>query len=115
MADDHINLKSLIEDDAGRLFAAVKTSRGDAGEPATDPIIRVLQRSADGTWTGATAATVGDALTRPQLALDTTNRRLYVFMATDSGGTIHYKSSPLGSLSFQPGSGAPFVQWPGAS
>jgi chitodextrinase len=115
LADDHLNLKSLSGDSQGRIYAAVKTSRGDAGEPATDPSIVVLERTATGTWTGATAATVADRLTRPQIALDTTNNRLYVLMSTESGGTVHYKSSPLGALSFPTGVGAPFVQWSGAS
>ena len=56
-ADDHLNLKSLLEDDAGRVYAAVKTSRGD--DPTDSPEdagIRVLTRSATGGWTAATAA-----------------------------------------------------------
>jgi chitodextrinase len=36
-------------------------------------------------------------------------------MATESGGTVYYKTTPLGALSFPTGKGAPFVQWPGAS
>ncbi|SFK92042.1 fibronectin type III domain-containing protein [Geodermatophilus ruber] len=114
LADDHINLKSLVEDDQGRIFAAVKTSRGDAGEPPTDPSIVVLQRASDGTWTSATASTVADRLTRPQIALDTSNNRLHLLMSTEAGGTVYHKSTPLGALSFAGGKGTPFVEWPGA-
>jgi chitodextrinase len=114
-ADDHLNLKSLLEDDQGRIYAAVKTSRGDAGEPPTDPSVVVLQRAADGTWTSAVASTVADKLTRPQLALDRTNRRVFVLMATESGGTVYSKTAPFGSLAFPAGKGTPFVQYPGAS
>ncbi len=113
LADDHLNLKSLADDGSGRLFAAVKTSRGDAGEPATDPSLVVLQRSGSGTWTHAVAAQVGDKLTRPQIALDGTNSRLYIVMSTESGGTVYYKSSPFGSLSFSSGRGSTFIAAPG--
>ncbi len=114
MADDHVNLKTLTQDSQGRVYGVVKTSRGDAGEPATDPSVVVLQRSSNGTWTSAVAARVGDKLTRPQIVLDSSNSRLYVLMATESGGTVYYKSAPLGALSFAAGKGSPFVQWPGA-
>jgi len=115
VADDHINLKSLLQDDAGRLYAAIKTSRGDAGEPTTDPSVVVLQRSSTGTWTSAVAAQVGDRLTRPQLALDSTNRRLIIVMAKEGGGTtIYYKTTALGALSFAAGRGAPFITWAGS-
>ncbi|WP_407344410.1 fibronectin type III domain-containing protein [Pengzhenrongella phosphoraccumulans] len=113
-ADDHINIKSLV-DDNGRIFAAVKTSRGDSGEPATDPLIMVLSRAANGTWSSAVAGTVGDNLTRPQLVIDATNRELYVLMTSPTaGGVIYYKHAPLTSIAFGPGRGQPFVSWPGA-
>lgn len=114
LADDHINLKSLTQDSQGRIFAAVKTSRGDDGEPSTDPLIVILQRSGTGAWSSAVAARVGDRLTRPQLALDSSNGRLYVVMANEGGGTVYYKSSAMSSLSFPTGKGAPFVRWSGA-
>ena len=69
LADDHMNLKSLQGDDEGRLYAAVKTSMTNN----TDPILMVLVRRDDGTWTQTTTATVADKLTRPQLVLDKTN------------------------------------------
>jgi hypothetical protein len=103
-ADDHLNLKSLLEDDGGRVYAAIKTSRGDAAaDPGSDPSIRVLSRSSTGTWTATTAATVSEGFTRPQLSLDATNKRLYVVMSTESGGSVYYRNSPLGAtLSFTP-------------
>ncbi|MGV8968643.1 MAG: hypothetical protein ACOH2F_20475, partial [Cellulomonas sp.] len=113
-ADDHINIKSLV-DDNGRIFAAVKTSRGDSGEPASDPLIMVLSRASDGTWTSAVAGTVGDRMTRPQLVIDATNRELYVLMTSPTaGGVIYYKHTPMTNIGFGPGLGQPFVSWPGA-
>ena len=103
-ADDHINLKSLLPDPSGRIYAAIKTSRGDAtSDLPTDPSIRVLSRSSTGTWTASTAATVSEGLTRPQLALDATFNRLYVVMSTESGGRVYVRRSPLGAtMSFTP-------------
>jgi hypothetical protein len=117
-ADDHINLKALIEDDSGQIYAAFKTSRGDVSTDApTDPSIRVWHRSATGVWTGATAATVADKLTRAQLALDTTNRKVYVVMSDEGGGSVYYKTAPLGeNQAFTPSSGKGNVMltWGGA-
>ena len=113
-ADDHINLKSLV-DDGGRVYAAVKTSRGDSGEPATDPLIMVLTRSAGGTWASTVAGRVGDHLTRPQLVIDATNRELYLLMTspTNGGGIVYYKHSPMSAITFAEGLGQPFISWPG--
>jgi len=114
-ADDHINLKSVLEDD-GRIYAAVKTSRGDSStDAATDPGLTVLTRSAGGTWTNTVVTTVGDNLTRPQLVLDSTNRDLYVVMTTEAGGSAYYKRSPLGAnLAFPSGKGTPLISFSGA-
>ncbi|SDY66692.1 hypothetical protein SAMN05661080_04216 [Modestobacter sp. DSM 44400] len=113
-ADDHMNLKSLAEDDQGRIYAAVKTSRGDSSTDApSDPSIVVLSRSSTGTWTPSTVATVSETLTRPQLALDSTNRQLYVVMSTEAGGKVYYRKSPLGAtMSFTPR--ATLLSWSGA-
>jgi hypothetical protein len=115
IADDHINLKSFTEDPNGRIFAVVKTSRNDATDASgTDPLIIVLQRDIDGTWSSHVAGQVQDDLTRPIVQVDATNNRLMVFMTgPESGGTIYMKSSPLSELSFSSGRGTPFVTWPG--
>lgn len=115
MADDHINLKTLVADSAGRVHAAIKTSQGDGGEPAGSPSIAVLTRSA-GTWSSAVAGTVGDSMTRPVLLLDETNSEIYLFATapeSGGGGTIYYKKAPLSDIRFGNGRGTPFVEWPG--
>ena len=113
-ADDHINLKSLTDDDQGRIYAAVKTSLGDSSTDASSaPSLLVLSRSSTGEWTPSTVATVGEKLTRPQLVLDATNRQLYVVMATEAGGKVYYRKSPLGaSMSFT--ARATLLSWSGA-
>ena len=110
-ADDHINLKSLLEDDQGRIYAAVKTSNDGSAEPS----IVVLQRTSAGDWTNAVAATKAENATRPQLALDSTNRQLYVLMTSpesNGGGIVYYKRAPLGALSFASGKGTAFISTP---
>jgi PKD repeat protein len=103
-ADDHLNVKSLLDDDQGRVYAAVKTSRGDgSGDAQTDPSIAVLSRASDGNWTPSTAAIVSEGLTRPQLSLDKTNKQLYVVMTDEVGGKVYWRRSPLGtSMDFTP-------------
>jgi chitodextrinase len=115
LADDHINLKNFVEDPSGRIFAVVKTSLNDLSTASpTDPLIIVLQRDVDGTWSSHVAGEVQDDATRPIIQVDATNNRLLVFMtAPVSGGTIYLKSSPLSDLSFVKGRGTPFVTWPG--
>lgn len=111
-ADDHLNIKSLQGDDQGRLYAAVKTSK----TVSTDPSLLVLTRTAGGSWSAATTATVADGLTRPQIALDKTNKVLYVMQSREGGGKVYYKSSPLSDgPSFSSGRGADFIAWTGAS
>lgn len=108
LADDHISLKAIGGDK--RLFAVVKTSFDTTGATADSPQVYALRRNANGTWVKAKAASLGDKLTRPQLALDRTNSRMY-FLATgpQSGGTIYYKSSPFVGMKFARGRGAPLI------
>lgn len=113
--DDHINLKQLVGDPQGRIFAAVKTSANDpVGAKPTDPLVGVLTRTGPsggvGTWSFATAGTVADDHTRPIIMIDSTNQQLYFFATSPgNGGDIVYKKSPLSAVSFPSGRGAPFV------
>jgi hypothetical protein len=117
IADDHINIKSLVGDRSGRIYAAVKTSK----TVATDPIIYVVTRgvpnaSGQASWTAAPTATVADKLTRPQLALDSTNKVVYIMQSTEGGGTVYYKSAPMSDKPAFSGSGkgSTFITWTGA-
>jgi trimeric autotransporter adhesin len=100
-ADDHINLKSLLTDGSGRVFAVVKTSRTGG----SDPSIVLLERSTSAVWTPHTIWTKGNDLTRPIVLLDTTNNRVHAFAAKESGGPIYTKTSPLSSIGFASGLG----------
>jgi hypothetical protein len=110
LADDHINLKQLVGDPEGRIYAAVKTSTGD--DPAADPDaaqVGVLIRTpgangAAGTWTFTAAGTVAQDWTRPILMIDKTNRVLYFFATsneTGSGDDILYRRADLPADSTQ--------------
>jgi hypothetical protein len=111
-ADDHINLKSLQSDNAGNVFAVIKTSFVTGG----DPLI-VLIACTNGScssvsgWSAHTVFRVGEGNpTRPILLIDTDNRRLYVFVATEGGGTISYKVTDLDNIQFPSGVGETFIQ-----
>ena len=104
MADDHINLKT---DDAGRVFAAVKTSKGGS----TNPLTMLLTREPSGTWSSAVFGLVRDHHTRPIIELDETNDVIHMFAtAPESGGIIYEKSSPVGAISFPTGLGTPVLK-----
>ncbi len=115
-ADDHINLKT---DSAGRVYAAVKTSK----TASTDPLINLLVRSAGGTWSKARWGTVAESHTRPIVLIDTASSEVRVFAtgpyvgksSGQSGGTIYEKDSPLGSISFASGEGTPVIQDPSSA
>ncbi|MFP5346775.1 MAG: Ig-like domain-containing protein [Actinomycetes bacterium] len=113
MADDHINLKSAVGAD-GRVFAAIKTSLGDGGEPKSSACTMVLSRSTTGVWTSAVASTLKENFTRPQLAVDTTNNLLFILQSRESGGNAYFKSTPLNKISFPTGNGSTLMSWTGA-
>jgi hypothetical protein len=96
-ADDHINLKTHD----GQVYAVVKTSASSSSAP----LIRLLVRSSKGGWTPYPVARKDEGHTRPitMLQLDTTNRRIYVFMTRGTGSSakgIQYKSSSMTGIGF---------------
>jgi PKD repeat protein len=119
-ADDHINLKTLQGDPAGRVFAAVKTSLDDSpGTPTSAPQILVVGRDpASGDWSSAPFGRVSDCHTRPVLMLDSQRQVLHVFATAPEGtcqfagqaGTIFEKTSPMSNLSFPLGKGTPVIR-----
>ncbi|MCB0085416.1 MAG: PKD domain-containing protein, partial [Caldilineaceae bacterium] len=110
-ADDHINLKTLQSDSAGRIFAVTKTSFSSA----TDPLILLLVCSgppctSPNQWSAHLVYTEGNGDTRPILLIDTDHRELHVFTTnTGSGGEIRHKMSSLDNISFPTGEGDLFI------
>ena len=110
-ADDHINLKALSGDPAGRVFAAVKTSRTSAA----DPLIMLLVLKPDGTWANHTVQHVSRRTRRaPSSRSISRTGKLYMFSAQPccSGDTIHYKQASLDAISFPSGPGTLFMDSP---
>jgi hypothetical protein len=107
MGDDHINLKALNGDPAGRVFAAVKTSLNGTN----DPLIVLLVLRLDGTWANYTFGTAGQNHTRAIVEIDEQNRELYMFAAAPccSGDVIYYKHVSLNVLAFPTGMGSSFM------
>ncbi|WP_217637078.1 PKD domain-containing protein [Geodermatophilus telluris] len=120
-ADDHLNVKALQSDAAGRVFAVLKTGADTiSGAPSTSAQILVASfKPATGAWTSATFGTLADCHTRPQLVLDEQNQRVRVVATapTASGcafsgaaGTIYEKSAPMDTLAFTSGRGTPVIR-----
>ena len=112
LADDHINLKALHDDPAGKVFAVIKTSLNDVpdAEP-TRPLIMLLVLQADGTWDQHVVSRVVDDQTRPLLLIDQEERQLFVFTSAPCclGGKIYVASSGLDRIEFPFGRGTPFM------
>ncbi|TDO34233.1 hypothetical protein EV643_12818 [Kribbella sp. VKM Ac-2527] len=106
-ADDHINLKALVGDSAGRVFAVAKTSM----DAAAEPLFNLLVLTSSGQWTSTLISTQVDDHTRAILQIDTQARELYFFAAAPccAGGTIYYKKASLDNPVFQPGLGTAFI------
>jgi hypothetical protein len=111
-ADDHINLKSLQADPAGRIFAATKTSLDDdPGSGPNAPLLLVLVLRPGGDWTRHTFGRVSDDHTRPIVLTNSRTRRLYVFATSPTGGgSVYYKQTSLDRIRFPGGRGTPFIQ-----
>ena len=98
-SDDHINLKA---DSAGRVYAALKTSNTAGSEP----LILLMVRDTDGTWSRSVVGTYSNSHTRPIVEIDEAANRLDVFATHgQSGGEIIRKSTSLSAPSFAGGIG----------
>jgi hypothetical protein len=113
-ADGHIRLLAAR---SGRIYAAVKTSLGDVRtDPPNSPLLAVLYRDpGDNAWSRSVAAVTANQMTRPQIALNEDESRLYFFATHDqSGGRIYYKIADTDRMTFGAGPGTLLLAWPGA-
>jgi PKD repeat protein len=120
IADDHINLKQLEGDDAGHLYAAVKTSLDSTGSQTAAQNMLLGLNVSTGAWQTAVFGTVADCHTRPMIVIDTTNKVLHMFATGPSSGTgcpgsgtpgtIYEKTTPLSTLAFPSGRGTPVIR-----
>ncbi len=111
-ADDHLNLKSLLADADGHVYAVTKTSLGDTANPDSNaPLVLLLSRKSENGWASNTAWRIADRVTRPIVQLDESNNVLHLFAtSSESGGTILEKKSPTASISFASGLGTTFLK-----
>lgn len=110
IADDHLSLKVGPDE---KVYAAVKTSLDEAQKKDSDaPLILLLTRDRNGSWSSQVVSQVKDGQTRPIVQVDEENRSLYVFATVPccEGGAIFYKKANLEDPSFPKGPGIPFVQ-----
>lgn len=113
IADDHINIKSLQSDAAGRVYVILKTDFNDVSTDKALPQVILGTYRTGGKWTQTTVWTIGNCVTRPLVVLNTSTQRLYaVATAPESGcrysgqhGVIFKKTASLESPVFAPGRG----------
>lgn len=86
------------------VVAAVRIATGADGERPDSPLVLVLSRLPDGTWSRAVAGSVADGHSLPEISVDETNDRL--LLVATSEGAAYYKSASLESMAFAPGRGA---------
>lgn len=119
-ADDHLNLKALLADPSGRVFAAVKTTLDQTSSDKTLPQLQLLVfKPGTGAFTKSTIATVGDCVSRPQIVLDTQNNQVHAFHTAPSvsgcaysgvAGSIYEKTASMDNPVFGSGRGKPVIQ-----
>jgi hypothetical protein len=121
-ADDHLNLKALLADSAGRVYAATKTSLDGTSSDKTLPQLQLLVfKPGTGAFTKSTIATIADCVSRPQILLDTANNQVRAFYTAPStsvsgcaysgmSGSIYEKTASMDSPVFGTGRGTPVIQ-----
>ncbi|MGP4033306.1 FG-GAP-like repeat-containing protein [Pseudarthrobacter sp. 1C304] len=122
LADDHINVKTLQSDNAGRVFAAIKTGLNDLpGNQNQAEIMLLVFRPGTGNFTTSTIAKVSDCVSRPQIVLDTENNEIHAFHTGPSSdvsgcafsgtpGAIYEKTASMDNPVFPEGRGTPIIQ-----
>jgi PKD repeat protein len=115
-ADDHMNLKTLTTDAAGRVYAAVKTSFTSDNQPQ---IMLLVRDPSSGDWSSYAISRVSNCPNRVIVLIDEENRVLHTFFSApgppnyicnSSGGAIYTKTSPLDAINFPVGSGTVVIQ-----
>ncbi len=106
-SDDHINLKSLVVGDDGRIYAVIKTGHTSDEDPS---IVLLVREPGSGSWTSNVVWKKKWDLTRPIVMLDETANRIHVFAATEQGGSVYEKSTLMTAISFADTVGTPVIR-----
>jgi hypothetical protein len=101
--NDHINLAKTT---TGQVFAALKTEDPNASD--SDPLIALVVRDTNGSYSFHTFSDVASNDTRPIVVVNDTENKAYLFVTSNPiGGRICYKTativSPVANMSFEPG------------
>jgi len=106
VADDHINLK-VMPDEGGNVYAVTKTSLSSS----SSPLIYLLKRDVNASWSRYVFGTKADNHTRPLLLIDEEHRELYIFAMSfkSSPRRIYMKKSSLDHIAFAGGLGTEFI------
>ncbi|MFP3462263.1 PKD domain-containing protein [Arthrobacter globiformis] len=127
LPDDHLNLKALLSDNAGRVFAAVKTSLNDSSsDPNLPQLLLLVFKPGTGSFSQSVISTTGDCVSRPQILLDTQNNQVHAFHTAPStsvsgcafsgvAGSIYEKTASMDNPVFAPGRGTPVIQDAGSA
>jgi hypothetical protein len=107
-ADDHVNLKTGSD---GSIWAAVKTSKNDVPGSAAEPVIVLLHRSPQGSWSASEVWKVADEATRPICLLDEESGKVYVLAQVVAGSPdgIYYKAASTLAPTFPSGLGTALI------
>ncbi|MCO4274840.1 hypothetical protein NG701_10435, partial [Pseudarthrobacter sp. HLT3-5] len=124
LADDHLNLKSLQADSAGRVFAAVKTNLDvTSTDPTLAQLVLLVFKPGTGSFSTSTISLTGDCTTRPQIVLDPENNLVHAFQTGPSStvngcafdgveGSIYEKTASMDNPVFAAGRGTPIMEDP---
>ena len=116
-ADNHVNVKSLVADPSGKVFAATKTSlNGDQCPPsagnAGNPLILLVFMDGTGAWQRRTFSTAAECESRPLVLINSDDRKIYMFATQaapgssyGSGGTTAVRPHPLLASNQEPRTG----------
>jgi PKD repeat protein len=106
-ADDHINIK--LQSDGRGVYAVTKTSNTSSSAPLIVLVSCSVSCAVANGWSIAEVYKKVDNQTRAILLIDKAHGELNVFSATEGGGSIYRKKSPITNPSFPPGLGDQFV------
>ncbi len=122
MVNDHLNIKSLQADPAGRVFAVVKTALDEGlHDPNAAQLVLVVFKPGTGSFEQTVITRAADCVSRPQIMLDTANnliRALYTAPSTSvsgcafSGvaGSIYEKTASMDNPVFEVGRGTVVIE-----
>jgi hypothetical protein len=108
-ADDHMNVK--VSGDT--IYVAIKTSLNNVSGAPNDPLIALLRRSSNGTWSAFPVSPVSQDATRPIAALSPGQNAIWVWAARS--GEIDVWESSFTSPGFNSNGFVPWVKGSGAA